>query len=51
MEPNKLKQLPFQMIYNDKGNSFPTNNNKVLVKQVNLYMNGKMYDLRKQQAD
>lgn len=51
MRPNTLKKLPFQMIYDDKGNSFPTDNSKVLVKKVNVYMNGKMYDVRTQQAD
>lgn len=51
MQPGKLKSLPFQMIYNDAGRSFPLDNSKVLVDKVDLYMNGKMYTVPKQQAD
>jgi hypothetical protein len=45
MEPKKLKTLNFQMMFDDQGNSFPTNNSKVLVKNVEIYRDGKMYNV------
>ena len=51
MEHGKLKILPFQMIYDDKGNYFPLDNRKVLVSQVSLYKDGKMYDVPVHVAD
>jgi len=43
--------LPFGMLFDDKGNSFPTNNNKVRVQSVELYMDGKLYDVTTKLAD
>jgi hypothetical protein len=51
MKPNELQSMPFQAIYNDRGQSFPTNNSKVLVNKVEVFMGGKMWDVPKQQAD
>ena len=45
MEPNKLKTLNFQMLFDDKGNYFPINNRKVLVEKVEMLRDGKMYDI------
>ena len=45
MEHKTLKILPFQMIYDDKGNYFPTNNSNTLVNQIALYKDGKLYDV------
>jgi hypothetical protein len=45
MEHGRLKILPFQMLYDDKGNYFPLDNRKVLVNQVSLYRDGKLYDV------
>ena len=39
MEPNKLKTIEFTMLYDDKGNYFPLDNSKVLVKK------GKAFDV------
>ena len=45
MEPNKLKTLNFQMLFDEKGNYFPLDNKKVLVDKVEVYRDGKMYDV------
>jgi len=45
MAPNKLKTLPFQMIFDDQGNYFPLDNKKTLVNKVEVYHDGKMYDV------
>ena len=45
MEPNKLKILNFQMLFDGKGASFPTDNKKVLVSKVEVYKDGKMFDV------
>jgi len=45
MEPNKLKTIEFTMLYDDKGTYFPLDNSKVLVKKVEVYFGGKMYDV------
>lgn len=47
----KVTRIPFQAIYNDEGESFPTDNSKVLVNKVEVYYGGKMYTVPKQQAD
>jgi hypothetical protein len=47
----RVTQIPFQAIYNDQGESFPTDNSKVLVNKVEVYYGGKMYTVPKQQAD
>ncbi|HEY8667773.1 MAG TPA: hypothetical protein VIL86_13990 [Tepidisphaeraceae bacterium] len=51
--------LPFQMIYDDKGANFPTDNRKLMIQDLNgdgvpdleLYMNGKIYTVDCQLAD
>ena len=45
MEPNKLKSLNFQMLFDDQGNSFPIDNKKVLINKVEVLHDGKMYDV------
>jgi hypothetical protein len=45
VEPNKLKIINFQMLYDAKGNYFPTNNSKVLISKVELFKDGKMFDV------
>jgi hypothetical protein len=51
MEPNKLKSLSFTMLYDDKGNNFPTNNLKVMVNKVEILRDGKMYDVKTKLGD
>jgi hypothetical protein len=43
--------MQFQMIFNDKGVYFPTDNKKVMVNKVELYRDGTMYDVRVVAAD
>jgi hypothetical protein len=43
--------LFFQMLFDDSGNSFPTDNNKTRVESVELYMDGKMFDVKTALAD
>ena len=45
VEPNTLKIIQFQMLFDAKGNYFPTNNNKVLVSKVEVLKDGKMFDV------
>ena len=45
MLPNKLVTLNFQMIFDDKGDYFPTDNKKTLVNKVEMYKDGKMYEI------
>jgi len=51
MKAHELKRLNFQMIYNDKGQYFPVDNSKELVRSVELYRDGKMYTVPVQLAD
>lgn len=51
MQPNQLKSLPFQMIFNEKGEYFPLNNKEILVSKVEILRDGKLYDVRVGQAD
>ena len=54
MESKQLKQFPFQMIYDENGHYFPTENNEkqgTLIKTLNIYRDGKMYDVPLQLAD
>lgn len=50
-EPGKLKRIPFSAIFNDAGQHFPLNNRNDLIKVVELYRDGKMYDVPLQLAD
>jgi hypothetical protein len=45
VEPNTLKIINFQMLYDEKGNYFPTDNTKVLISKVEVLKGGKMFDV------
>ena len=48
----RVTVLPFQMLFNDQGHSFPDANDKqTMVNKVQVYMDGKMYDVHLQLAD
>ena len=49
--PGKVTAIPFQAIFNDEGHSFPTDNRKTLVNLVEVYHDGKMYEVKTQLAD
>jgi hypothetical protein len=51
MQPGKLKSIPFQALYDGYGHAFPTDNRKNLVNKLELYHDGKMYDVKLQLAD
>jgi hypothetical protein len=51
MEKKLLKRLPFEMLFDEAGAYFPKDNNKVMMNKVELYKDGKMYDLPLQLAD
>jgi hypothetical protein len=51
MEPKVLKRLPFEMLFDDKGNYFPTDNSKILINDVTMLRDGKMYTIPLQLAD
>ncbi len=40
------RTLDFQMMFNDKGESFPTDNDKYPVNTVEIISNGKMYSIK-----
>jgi len=51
MEPKVVKDIPFQAIFNDQGDSYPTHNggffnrSPVMVTKVQLYRDGTLYDV------
>ena len=51
LESKIVKNLPFQSLYNEEGNSFPTHNGSwyqfqpVMIDKVELYRDGKLYDV------
>ncbi len=49
MEAHKLKHITFQMIFNDKGTSFPTSG--AHVDKLEILRDGKMYDVTSQLVD
>jgi hypothetical protein len=49
MERGRLKRLNFQMIFNDQGKYIPTNH--FMVKKVEVFRDGKMFDVPVQLAD
>jgi hypothetical protein len=49
MERGRLKRLNFQMIFDDKGKYVPTD--KFIVKKVEVFRDGKMFDVPVQLAD
>jgi hypothetical protein len=51
MAPNDLKKISFTMLYDDKGNSFPTNNLKMMINKVEILRDGKMYDVKAKLGD
>ena len=51
MEPHVLKHLTFQMLFNEQGLSFPTDNTKIRIEKLEILRDGKLYDVRLQLAD
>jgi hypothetical protein len=51
MQAGKLKSVPYQALYNGYGQSLPTDNRKVPINKVELYHDGKMYNVGLQLAD
>ena len=53
MESKRLKHLTFQMIFNEQGRSFPTDNRAAenRISKLELYRDGRMYDVKLQLAD
>jgi hypothetical protein len=47
----KVTAIPFRDIYNEAGQHFPEDNRKVLIDLVEIYHDGKMYEVKKQLAD
>ena len=45
MQSRQLKEIHFPMLYNAHGEYFPLDNLKVRVETLELYRNGKMYDV------
>ncbi len=50
MEPGKLKTINFQMLFDDQGNYFTTDN-KQMVNKVEIFRDGKMYDVKTKLGD
>ena len=48
---NRLKKLTFQMLFNEKGYSFPTDNKLLRINKLEMFWDGKMYDVKLQLAD
>lgn len=46
-----LKHFTFQMIFDENGESFPTNNSTIRIESVEIYKDGKMYDVTTKLAD
>jgi hypothetical protein len=51
IEKGTLKHFTFQMIFDDNGQSFPTDNSKIRIDTLEIYKDGKMYDMTTQLAD
>lgn len=53
MEPKMIKKINFRMFYNDHGEHFTIRNSKEdnLVRKLELYRDGKLYDVSIQAAD
>lgn len=47
----QVKVIPFQMIYDDSGNPFSTENGKNPITSVELYTGGKIYNVVSKMAD
>jgi hypothetical protein len=48
---DKLLRVPFLALFNDSGKNFPVNNKEVRVETVEIFRDGKMYDVKLQLAD
>src|SRR4051812_18116171 len=53
MQDRQLKEIHFPMLFDQKGNNFPMNSNKgkMLVKNVEILRDGKLYQLTVETAD
>jgi hypothetical protein len=51
MQSKAMKKIEFTMLYDDKGHWFPTDNSKVMIKKLEIYRDGKRYDVRVKPAD
>ena len=51
MQPNDLKVLRFQNIYNDAGQHLPVKGQRIMVDRVEIYQGGKIYEVPVQLAD
>lgn len=49
MQPKVLKKLDFEMLFDDQGQSFPTK--KTMIEKIEIYRDGKMYDVKVRPAD
>src|SRR6267142_187746 len=47
MQDRQLKEVHFPMLFDERGNNFPMNSNKgqILVRNVEIFRDGKMYEL------
>jgi hypothetical protein len=51
IEKGGLRRFTFQMMFDDSGNSFPTNNNKTRIETVEVFVDGKLHDVTTKLAD
>jgi hypothetical protein len=47
----KLVHATFYMLFDDSGHHFPTDNRKTRIEKVEIFKDGKMYDIKLQTAD
>ena len=45
MEDRQLKEIPFPMLFDEAGRSFPLDNRRERIQKVELYRNGTMYSI------
>ncbi|HVT89739.1 MAG TPA: hypothetical protein VHD56_12860 [Tepidisphaeraceae bacterium] len=48
---DRVKVINFRMLFDESGNSFPTDNTKTRIESVEVYKDGKMYDVTTKLAD
>jgi hypothetical protein len=51
MEHHKLKKVTFQMMFDENGYSFPTDNKLKRINKLEMFWDGKIYDVKLQLAD
>ena len=51
MQPGKLEQLNFQMLFDENGTYFPRDNSKTRITKVEIFRGGKTYNVPLQLAD